>query len=563
MKSPIVLLGLLCASPAIAAPPADELLRYVPADATFCLVLRDLRSHSETLGKSPFAEQFRSSPLGKTLTGSAGLARLLQTEQFLENALGLSLDKLRDDVFGESIVFAYRQGPPGKPEQEQGLMLLRAKEAKPLADLVERLNKVLKTQVTEVEHAGFKYQRRAEGEEVNFLCLRGPVLIFSSQESLLREALALEKKTPANQPSAIAKSLGQLGADRALGAVWINPRAFDAELTARIKKADGAEKAFLETFSGCWKALDSAALTLSLTQDLEMGLALRGRPEALPKAVRRFFDDAAGAADLWARFPEDALLNFASRTPGASLLAFLGAFQTKKSFEAMQEGLNSTLGAILGGKDVSKDVLPHVGPDWGISVSAPARGEKGWFPAVFFALRIATGDPSEPVDRAIVDLIKPRIQDLVVAHNMARKSSLAYKTVRHEQTEFNYVGSSAGQAMGLQPAFGLSGGYLVIASTPETFRRFATSSRSGKSETEVPLLRLSFSAMRQYLKDYRQPLVAALAEHHKQSVQQTAQQVDEVSTALSLLDRVELTQRTTSGQVTFTLRVRPSQPLRK
>ncbi len=572
MKSPAVLLCCLCvvglASPIEAAAPADELLRYVPADVTFCLTVRDLRAHLSALGNSPFAEQLRASPMGKALKASPELEKLLKGQEVIEAALGMSLDRIRDDILGDSIVFAYRQGPPGKPELEQELVLLRAREAKPLAQLVERLNKLLKNtgalkEVSEIEHNGFKYQRRVEGDEVNFLCLRGPVLIFSSKESMLREALALEKNTPATREAAVSRSLRQLGADKALLSIWLNPRGFDAELAAKLEKAVDADKAFLKTFLACWKALDGAAVTLSLTRDFEFGLALRGRPESLPVPIRRFLDDAASLADLWTRFPEDSLLAVAARTPASSLLAFLGAFQTKKAFESMQEGLTRRVVAFVGDKDVVKDVLPHVGPDWGVCVTAPPRGEKAWIPSMLFALRIAAADSAMPIDKALVDLIKLQAGGMAQAYNMMRKDPLVWKKAAHDRLEIAYLDSTTGQAMGLQPAFGLCDGYLVIASTPETFRRFAAPARPFKSGAEVPLLRLSLSSLRQYLKEYRGPLVSVLAEQHQQPPARVGQQLDDVGAVLSLVDRLELTQRTIPEQVTFALRLRPAQPLRK
>ncbi len=568
MKSPSLLLCCLCAvgliAPPASAAPAEELLRYVPADVTFCLTIRDLRTHLDALAKSPFADQLRQSDLGKALKASPELENLLKVEKFLQDTLGMSLDRIRDDVLGESIVFAYRQGPPGKPELEQNLVLLRAREGKPLAELVERLNKLLKNagklkEVVEVEHDGFKYQRRTEGDEVSFLYLRGPVLIFSGQEAMLREALALEKNTPATRESALSQSLRQLGADRALLSLWLNPRAFDAELASRMDKAALGDKVFLKTFHACWKALDAAAVTLSLTRDLEMGLALRGRPEALPPAVRRFLDDTSSLADLWGRFPEDSLLAVAARSPASSLFTFLGAFQTKEAFESMRENLTRGVVAFVGDKDLVKQVLPHVGPDWGVCVTAPSRGEKAWIPSMLFALRVAAGDNTTPVDRALVDILKFQAGGMVQAYNKMRKDPLVWKKLNQDRLEIEYLGSATGQTMGLQPGFGLCDGYLVIASTPETFRRFAAPARPFKSGTEVPLMRVSLSSLRQYLKDRREPLASAFAESH----QQLAQQLDSVSTALSLLDRLELTQGTVPGQVSFTLRLRPAQPLRK
>src|SRR5262249_48601260 len=155
--------------------------------------------------------------------------------------------------------------------------------------------------------------------EENFYFLRGPVLVFSGQEALLREALAQEKKLPADRESPVGRELRLLGAGRALMALWLNPRAFDAALEAKLAKAGGGESSFLKTFVVCWKALDGIALTFGLTADVEMGLGVRGRPEALPSAVRRFLDEAGGRSDVWARFPDNALVALGARTPAAAL----------------------------------------------------------------------------------------------------------------------------------------------------------------------------------------------------------------------------------------------------
>ena len=39
------------------AAPRDELLRLVPDDVAFCLVVQDLRGHAEALSASPFADE--------------------------------------------------------------------------------------------------------------------------------------------------------------------------------------------------------------------------------------------------------------------------------------------------------------------------------------------------------------------------------------------------------------------------------------------------------------------------------------------------------------------------
>src|SRR5262245_36876307 len=126
----LVLAGLVfaaLAAPAAAAP-RDELLRYIPDDIGFCLLVQDLRGHAAQVLASPFGQAFGKSALAAAIVGSKEWKQLADAEQFFKKHLGVGWADLRDDIFGDAFAFAYRPGPPGKPEQEQGLFLLRARE---------------------------------------------------------------------------------------------------------------------------------------------------------------------------------------------------------------------------------------------------------------------------------------------------------------------------------------------------------------------------------------------------------------------------------------------------
>jgi hypothetical protein len=555
--------------PAGAAPPtpANELLRFVPADVTFCVVLRDLRGHAAALQSSPLAKHLRDSPLGVALKATPEWGQLEKANRFLEKFLGLRAEQLRDDILGDAVVLAYRAGPPGKPQQEEGLLLVRARQAATLATLVNRLNQVHKAsgelkKLEERESDGLKYFRRIERKEENFYCLRDEVLLFSGQESILREALALEKKLPADKESPLAGQLRLLGAERALAAVWVNPRAFDAALEAKLTRAAGAEAAFLRTFAACWKALEGVALTCTLTTGIEMGLALRARADAVPGAVRRFFDEAAVRSEVWNRFPDNALLAMGARTDASALVGLLGAFQTTESFEALKENLNRGLGATLGDR-VATEALPYIGPDWGLCVTAPPRNQKQWMPATVFAVRVAAGSGESPLDRALVDALRSWAVLAATAHNLKKKDFLSLKTLREGKERVYYLASARGQVAGLQPAFGLSGGYLLLASSPEAFRRFAAATPTSGSAGEVPLLRLSLKDVRHYLADRRDVLASTLAEQHGLESEVIAGNLDSLVAGLKFFDRLEVVQKTAPGQLTLTLRLRTFHPLRK
>ena len=562
-------LALPAVSPAAEVTAAEELLRFVPADMTLCLVVRDLRGHSAALANSPLAEAVRRSPLGLLLKAPPELRDVFKTNDWLVKNLKITPEQLRDDILGDAVVLAYRAGPPGKPQLDEGMLLIRARRPQTLAALVERLNKAqkdsgdLKT-VEERTHNGVKYFRRVERKETNFYYLRGGVLVFSGQEALLRRAIAQEERTA--QPgveSPLGKKLRLLGADRALSAVLLNPRGLDATLEAKLAQAKGADAAFLKTFVECWKGLDSLAFTVSLSADLELGLTLRAKPGEMPPAVRRYFDEAAPGSDLWARFPDSALLALGARTNAAALVDMLAAFQTRAVAQGVRDNLNRSLGAYLGGKDTITEVLPYVGPDWGFCVSAPPASDKRWFPSVIFALRVGTGDKSAPVDQAALSAVKAAALGVLFAHNQKHKEPLTRKTLREGKWEITYLTSSRGQASGFQPAYGLWNGYLVLASSPDAFRRFASTAPVVRSPGEVPLLRASLKDLRQYLKDRRESLTAALAEHHRLPPAEVRRRLDGMIFALHFFERVEVTQRTAANQVTLTLRLRTSLPLRK
>jgi hypothetical protein len=256
------------------------------------------------------------------------------------------------------------------------------------------------------------------------------------------------------------------------------------------------------------------------------------------------------------------MLALGGRMAADAFLEMLAAFQTKQSAEATQEQLKKAVAAPLG-KESLADVLPFVGPDWGFCITAPPTDEKAWFPSMLFALRVAAGDPAAPVDRGIFRLLDGYSSLALMGLNRMRKDTVSLKTMQQNSLEIRYFASANGQAMGLQPAFGLCDGFLVIGSTPETLKRFAaTRPVKGKLE-ETPLLRLSLVHLRHYLKERRGALVSALAEQNKMDPKQVADNLDSLVAGLAFFDRVELTQKTAPGQARFTLRLRPTQPFKK
>jgi hypothetical protein len=339
--------------------------------------------------------------------------------------------------------------------------------------------------------------------------------------------------------------------------VWINPRAFDAEMDAKLAAAKGAEATFLQTFQRYWKALDSVALTAGWDKDLDIAVAVRGQAEKLPEPGRRFFATAAKSSSVWQRFPDDALFAVAGRIDLPALWNLVSEFATKPDRDAMLDALERTLGAALG-KNVVREILPHVGPDWGLCISAPPAKDRNWFPHTVFAVRVESGGES------LLELLSSYALAAVLNHNRVNKDQMALKRVTIDKAEVKYLVNDQRFAPGLQPAFALVQGHLVLASSPDAVRRFLSTDGKGKPDAaEFPLLRVSWKSLRQYVKDRREPLIAAVAEKNQLSPEEAAKRLDGLLAGLSFVDLLELTQRGSPGQTTWTLRLQTNQPLKK
>jgi hypothetical protein len=276
-------------SPLQAATPRQELLGYVPDDVAFCLVIQDLRDHSAALEQSPFMKDLAKSPFVQALLQSEDLKKLVKVDEFLRENLGIDSAKLRDEILGDALAFAYRPGPPGKPDAEQGLFLVRARDQQLLGESIDRLNELQRksgdlVELKELKHNDVSYYRRVERKreknkeerkETNFYLLNGPILLFTSQEAILHDAIDHGRETTSDKESEVAKQLRLSHAEKSLAALWINPRAFDAELDRKAKVAPPGEAAVLKNFQTYWKALDSMVLSADPEKDFSLKLSSR------------------------------------------------------------------------------------------------------------------------------------------------------------------------------------------------------------------------------------------------------------------------------------------------
>jgi hypothetical protein len=566
----LILAALAQAEPGLAAPPRDETLRLVPQDVSFCLVMQDLRGHSDALLASPFAQKLTNSPFGKRLFSAPEWQKLAEVNNLLEQHLDISWVELRDEILGDIFVFAYRPGPPDRPQDEQGLFLVRARNEKRLAQLLDRLNKVQleSGDVTKLEELKYKrktYYHRVEKKGENYYYLRGPVLAFATKEEILRQVMDLDQEAVATGEPLVARELRRLGADKDLAALWINPRAFEPELQRKAEAARGNDASVLRSLLAYWKAVDGIVFTLALHKDdAEFSFTLGVKEDQLLPGGRRFFTGAVKPSKLWSRFPDNALLAVAGQVDVVGLVEMVSEFLPEEARKGIREAVESGAGAALG-QDVAKDVLPNLGPDWGFCILAPPAKEKAWFPHMVGALRVRPGQTKPPVDQVLLNAVNSFVTVAVYGYNQEHRDSPLYRRETEQgSVQIKYLTNDKQFPPGLQPAYALKDGYLVFASSPEAIGRFAENKAAAPLGSEIPLLRLSLRDWRQYLIDRQQALAAYSAERNRISQKEANQRLSNLIEGLELFDRVEMSQRTARpGQITLVLRVRTMLPLRK
>lgn len=486
--------------------PAPDVLQLVPEDVGFCLIVHDLRGHAHALEGSDFLKQFNSSPAGKALAKSVLVKRLLRSRAEFEKVLQVSWPELRDGVLGGDIVLAYRPGPPDRPDQEQGIILIRAPDAPLLARLVERFNEVQRKagDVTAIEaraYHGTSYQRRSERDHDQFYFLDGSLLAVTSSESFLREIID-RARPPSSDRASVAHGFQSLRTPSGLVRLWINPGAFEPALTEKVKQAPASEAPALHAMLAYWKAFDGISLTLALEKNAIVGTALVGyRPEKLPAGGQRLESVPAAICELWQVFPADALVATAGRLDLVAFGDFLKDFIPEDARKVATEQMKGRAAGFLGKNDAS---LPLLGPDWGLCITAPPSGAA--FPLCLGALRVQSGPGSAERRQNLLALLDSAANLVsMVANQGGQGEPLALRSVVHEGTEIHYLTGSRQLPAGVEPAFALKDNYLVVASAPDAIKSFHVPAGKTPAPTsgETPLLRVGVRAWADLLKARR------------------------------------------------------------
>ncbi len=521
------------ASGARGTTPAD-LLPLVPDDYTFCLVAHRADTGLRSPADSTVAKAFWQSAVVKELSSHPDVVKLLTAKDQLVRQLGTTDADLMDLAFGGTLALIYRKPADSKPETEAGLLILHTERAKPLAEIVDRINQLqirggdLRA-VEEVKHKS-PYWKRAKADPAaaaEFYWLGDGLLIFTSNESLLRDTLDRRLTSPAKAVAATQfKNLGL--ADSPL-ALLVNPRSFDREVEAEAQAGKPGQRTVLDLFAQSWKAVDQIAVYARRSPDWTFGLAVGCDTARLPAAVRTLLAGFGRPLNSWDRLPEEALFAMVLPFQLAKADEFLKAVVPEGDHKKMRDAVLAAVQP-LGETIEWETLLRAFGPEVAVWVSPPQ--EKTAVPALAVAL------PLDPADAVASAKLATDGLDFLVRFLSLTDAAYKVSAVKVGGVSVKKVAHPSFPP-GVEPCYAVRDGAVILASHPRMIGEYRVPAADTKSRDLNPLIRMSGRAWGQYLDGNAEQVVEKLTADPKQQAS-TARLLKGLSPMLTELDRVEI-----------------------
>jgi hypothetical protein len=274
----------------------------------------------------------------------------------------------------------------------------------------------------------------------------------------------------------------------------------------------------------------------------------------MPAWAQTFFAETPPPSRLWQHFPEPALLTVATRTDFAGLAEQLLEILPPAERRKMKEGLAEL--RTRTGVDLFRDVLPNIGPDWGVCVLPPADGAA--YPHVIAAVAVKSDNGPDPFDEALLKGVQ-LLAGLAVADHNTKKPAVPIRidTIKQGKVTVKVLVQDKLFPAGVRPACAVKEGFLLIASSPDAIARFSPRDAATTVKGETPLARLSPLALGQLLKGRRAQVLLDLQTKHHFSAQDAERTLDQLLGLLDLFETVVITQRGEPGQASWALRIVP------
>jgi len=480
-------------------------------------------------------------------------------------------------MFGDEVVVAVYVDDQGR---SQGVLLTRTASVDVLNAAIESWNRAEQPMTSTLGESGRRYFRRVvhpkQGQiETLYYAKLGRTLAVSDHEAMIRRVIDLNRATgPAGrQDDPSEKSLfesvvyhraaSSLPA-KTVASVYFNPRAWDNRFAAGSQRS-GAEQVLVAV----WRRCRSVMVGLRLDRGIVFDAVVDYDGSNAPEEWTRFVRQTAGPPAFFQKVPRRALLAFAGQFSPSSLRQLINR-QISGSPRNRWDSIRQVSRGLLLGLDVVDDVLPRLGPNWGIYLVPRTRASKSGtgsrLPPVNGLLAIElraekSPAPGQPTLRAALENgLNTGLNILAAMYNNQSSGPSAIVRTRRRKTSVVHWIEGIG---GYQPAYALTPTHLIFAGSSQLVDEFiATDPRTALasspdfvnlSQTYFPgagqLLLVQVDAVRELVRKHADFFVRGAATSQVIPARRAREKFDNAREFLTLFDSAFIAVRITNDRV--------------
>jgi hypothetical protein len=371
--------------------PAEPLLRLVPTEAAVTVVVEDLSGHARVLWGSPLAEGLARLPAVKAWRAADGFRKFEQARGQLESALGARLVTIRDQILGEAVVLALRQGPDDPPEAARGLLLLRYRDQDLLDRVIGFINQSETQEGRQLDdvtrtHQGVTYHVRSfragvKPTEYYLVSPKDRVFAWSNAEDLIQGVIDRQAGSGGLGAEARFRKVRAALPPGAIASLFIDPRFLEQRIAAETRPKEPNEERLHDLLRRALAATDYAGAAVEWRDGLILHLHAALNPSRLADSGKRWAARPGGPAPLLRRVPPSALALAAGPIDSTALFDTLMRL-VPEADRPRVENIQTALRGLFLGRDPRTEILPHVGPDALVFIDAPESPAAGHLPVV-------------------------------------------------------------------------------------------------------------------------------------------------------------------------------------
>jgi len=562
-----LLLALLVTGKSRGEGQAESLIRLVPPNAPMTVVIEDAKGNAERVLASSLLSRLREIPAVKAGLDSRQADSLKEAARKFQEKLGVSVEETWNGVLGDAVVLTSHRPEGADLNSIRGMILVHYRDREILDRLIAGINKQQENQrqierIEERTHEGVTYwlrQPRPDSSRPSeaYALLTDQVFVWANSESLVKDVIQREKtKSQSLWDRPEFQSVRGRLPKSSLLCAYLDPRFYEeiVRSDAKLKRPENKLAAdfmlrYLSTLNLIGGALEwqsgregqGDAIVLHTEEDFD--------PDRAPAGLKQWSEQPVTEPPL-AQVPESAILVASAQIDFVAIERGIRSLLPPDK-ENQVEHLRTILNGLLLGRDLTKDVLPNLGPGVLAYVKAqPSDRLRSAFSLIATVQLKKAEKDGKSVGDALDNLIRSSLSALALQPK--RKGGPAHLDTRE-------VGDSKVTVLEPNPpfAYAVSDQWLTVGNSLDSLTQHLESKQSAnellsklratyfpKSSTFVCL---NVNGLKSFLEANREQVVNRVASKHHRSHDRAERDVNQLFEVLGLFQNAYVASTITPG----------------